>query len=65
MDGVAAGGLPRLSAQGSDTNISVQISPKGTGFVETTGPLRLPTYTVATLPSASTVTFAWMSMPGV
>jgi hypothetical protein len=54
VDGVAAGGLPRLSAQGSDTNISVQISPKGTGFVETTGPLRLPTYTVATLPSAST-----------
>jgi hypothetical protein len=54
VDGVTSGGLPRLSAQGSDANISVQIAPKGTGLVDATGPLRLPTYTVASLPSAST-----------
>ena len=54
VDGVAAAGMPRLMAQGSDTNSSVQIAPKGTGFIDAAGPLRLPAYTVATLPSATT-----------
>jgi len=54
VDGAASGGLPRLSAQGSDANIGIQLAPKGTAFVETTMPFRLPTYTVATLPAAAT-----------
>lgn len=53
-DAAASGGAPRMGAQGSDTNIHMQLQAKGTAYVETTAPFRLPTYTVATLPSAST-----------
>ena len=53
-DATASGGSPRLTAQGSDTNVALQLTPKGTSFVESTAPFRLPTYTVATLPSAAT-----------
>ncbi len=53
-DAAASGGAPRFTAQGSDTNIHMQFSPKGSAYVETTAPFRLPTYTVATLPSAAT-----------
>jgi phosphotransferase system HPr-like phosphotransfer protein len=52
--GTAAGGQPQLSAQGSDANITLQLAPKGTAPVQTTAPFQLPTYTVATLPSAAT-----------
>ena len=54
LDAAATGGAPRISAQGGDTNIPLQLAPKGTSYVETTMPFRLPTYTVATLPSAAT-----------
>ena len=53
-DAAASGGSPRLIAQGSDSNIALQLSPKGTSYVDSTAPLRLPTYSVATLPSATT-----------
>ncbi|MBR0650742.1 hypothetical protein GXW78_13780 [Roseomonas terrae] len=52
-DAAASGGPPRFLAQGGDTNIHLQLSPKGTAYVETTAPLRLPAYTVATLPAAA------------
>jgi len=53
-DAAASGGTPRFMAQGGDANVALQLSPKGTSFVESTAPFRLPTYTVATLPSAAT-----------
>lgn len=52
--GVAAGGQPQLSAQGADTNITLQLASKGAAPVQTTAPFQLPGYTVATLPSAAT-----------
>jgi hypothetical protein len=54
LDAAASGGTPRISAQGGDANIALQLAPKGTSFVETTMPFRLPTYTLATLPAAAT-----------
>ncbi|WP_170979267.1 glycosyl hydrolase family 28-related protein [Roseomonas sp. HF4] len=48
------GGTPTLNAQGSDTNVGLTLSPKGTGAVAASAPFRLPTYTVAALPSAAT-----------
>lgn len=53
-DATASGGTPRFIAQGSDTNVALQLAPKGTSFVDSAAPFRLPTYTVATLPSATT-----------
>ncbi|MBW6400897.1 hypothetical protein KPL78_23760 [Roseomonas sp. HJA6] len=52
-DAAAAGGTPRLSVQGLDTDAHLQLTPKGAGYVESTAPLRLATYTVSTLPSAA------------
>ncbi|WP_211860557.1 glycosyl hydrolase family 28-related protein [Neoroseomonas soli] len=52
--GTASGGQPQLAAQGSDTNITLQLAPKGTAPVQSTAPFQLPSYTVAALPSAST-----------
>ncbi|WP_027584742.1 hypothetical protein [Bradyrhizobium sp. Ai1a-2] len=51
--GNAAGSPPRISTQGSDTNISIGLTPKGTGVVTVAGGLALPLFTVATLPSCS------------
>ncbi|MEO3473409.1 glycosyl hydrolase family 28-related protein [Roseomonas sp. CAU 1739] len=53
-DAAASGGWPRIIAQGSDTNVHLQLAVKGTAYVESTAPFKLPTYTVATLPSAAT-----------
>lgn len=53
-DAAASGGTPRFIAQGGDANIALQLSPKGTSFIESTAPFRLPSYTVATLPAAAT-----------
>lgn len=54
IDAAASGGAPRFIAQGSDTNVALQLAPKGTSYIDSAAPLRLPTYTVATLPSAAT-----------
>ena len=53
ISGAVAGSTPTLQALGQDTNVSIMLAPKGSGAVETAAPLRLPTYTVSTLPSAS------------
>jgi hypothetical protein len=45
---------PVISAVGSDTNISINLTPKGTGSIVATAPVRLQGYTVATLPTAGT-----------
>ena len=37
--GAVTTGAPELSAQGSDTNINLKLTPKGTGGVQFTGPL--------------------------
>lgn len=53
VSGAAAGSPPVISAQGTDTNIALALTPKGTGVVRATAPVELPTYTVAGLPAAS------------
>lgn len=37
----ATGNPPTMAVIGSDTNINLRLSPKGTGILESTGPLRL------------------------
>jgi hypothetical protein len=54
VNATASGGTPQIIPQGSDANIALQLSAKGTAAVTTANPLQLATYTVATLPSAST-----------
>jgi hypothetical protein len=49
-----ASSSPALSAQGSDTNINLTLTPKGTGAVVLNNVFKQQNYTVATLPSAST-----------
>ena len=44
---------PELSSQGSDTNISLKLTPKGTGVVQVTGTIRSTSATVA---SSATIT---------
>lgn len=46
-----APGTVTLSAQGSDANVNLAITPKGTGTAVFNGRLRLKGYTVATLPA--------------
>lgn len=55
-DATAAGGTPRFIAQGSDTVVALQLSPKGATYVESTAPFRLPSYSVTALPAAATYT---------
>ena len=47
LTGAATGAAPTISAQGSDTNISLKLTPKGTGGLWFTGPL-LPNNTAGT-----------------
>lgn len=49
----ASGGLPTISAQGTDTNIPLTLAGKGSGAVASQAPFQLPSYTVAALPSAA------------
>ena len=44
---------PIIEATGNDTNITLQLKPKGTGVVQSTAPIRLKGYTVATLPAGT------------
>lgn len=44
---------PALKANGAASNINIVVQPKGNGVVQTTGPVQLPAYTVATLPTCS------------
>ena len=53
VNATAAGGTPQLLAQGTDTNVALQLSAKGTAVVSTTSPFQLANYTVATLPAAA------------
>lgn len=53
VNATAAGSTPQLIAQGSDTNVGLQLAGKGTGVVNVVGPFQLATYTVATLPAAA------------
>jgi hypothetical protein len=47
-----AGAAPKIAAEGSDSNINLNLAPKGTGVVTIgSGGVRLPVYTVATLPA--------------
>jgi hypothetical protein len=49
VTGAATGGRPTISAQGSDTNIDVSITPKGTGFANiTSGGIKFPDATIQT-----------------
>lgn len=51
--GVLGAIAPRITVTGSDGDVPLQLSPKGTSYVESTAPFCLPTYTVATLPAAA------------
>jgi hypothetical protein len=53
VNATASGGTPQLQAQGTDTNVGLQLAAKGTAPVSSTNPLQLPSHTVAALPSAS------------
>ena len=55
VTGATTTNTPTLSAAGSDTNISINLTPKGTGNIVANAPVRLQGYTVATLPTAGTV----------
>jgi hypothetical protein len=53
--GASTGLAPVIASQGTDTNIDLTLTPKGTGSVVATAPVKLQGYTVATLPTAGTV----------
>lgn len=53
LSGSATGTAPQISAQGTDTNIALQLAGKGTGAVQSAAPFQLPSYTVATVPAAA------------
>lgn len=46
-----AASSPSLSAQGTDTNINLTLTPKGNGSIIASSPIILKSYTVATLPT--------------
>lgn len=54
VNATSSGGTPQIISQGSDTNVALQLSAKGTAPVSASAPLQIPGFTVATLPSAST-----------
>lgn len=45
---------PSITATGSDTNLDLILAAKGTGVVNCSMPVKVPVYTVATLPAAAT-----------
>ena len=51
IDGAATTVSPTISALGSDTNINLTLTPKGTGSIIASSPIILKSYTVATLPT--------------
>jgi hypothetical protein len=56
VNATASGGAPQVLAQGSDSNVALQLSSKGTAPISASSPFQLPGYTVATLPAASSFT---------
>ncbi len=54
VNATASGGTPQIIAQGSDTNVALQLSSKGAAAVTSSNPLQLAGFTVATLPAAAT-----------
>jgi len=59
VQGAAAGSSPSIQSisgpSGSDANIDLTLTPKGTGSVVATAPIKAQGYTVATLPTAGTI----------
>ena len=53
VNATASGGTPQLLAQGTDTNVALQLSAKGAAAITVSNPLQLAGYTVATLPAAA------------
>jgi hypothetical protein len=49
--GSSSSAAPTMSANGAASNINVVLAPKGAGVTQSTGPVQLPAYTVATLPT--------------
>lgn len=47
------GSAPSVAATGTDSNVNLQLDARGTAYVESLDPFRLPTYTVSTVPTAS------------
>jgi hypothetical protein len=56
INATASGGAPQVLAQGSDSNVALQLSAKGTAPISASSPFQLPGYTVATLPAAASFT---------
>lgn len=55
--GSSSAAAPTMSANGAATNISIQLVPKGPlGVTYSTGPIALPSSTVAALPTCNTTT---------
>ena len=55
VTGGPTGVAPVFGVAGTDTNIDLALTPKGTGSVVANAPVKLQGYTVATLPAAGTV----------
>jgi hypothetical protein len=53
INGAGASAPPQVTAQGTDTNVNLLLLGKGSGAVQAGSPLQLPSYTVATLPPAT------------
>ena len=53
VSNAVAGSGPVIKALGGDTNIDLVLTPKGTGNVRATAPVKLQVYTVATLPTCN------------
>jgi hypothetical protein len=54
VTGAATGGEPTISAQGSDTDVDINLTPKGTGYANiTSGGIKFPDATVQTTAAAS------------
>jgi hypothetical protein len=53
INGNDAGASPSVAAGGVDTNIDLTLTSKGTGSIVAGAPLKLKSYTVATLPTCN------------
>lgn len=53
MNANDAGASPSVAAGGVDTNVSLTLTPKGTGVIIAGSPIQLKSYTVATLPTCN------------
>ena len=52
FSGGNTGAGPTIQAAGSDTDVNLNLTAKGAGYINPTSPVKLPVYTIATLPNS-------------